>query len=696
MNEGKKTAIFAAVAVTSLLLAIFTRPQSATTEKDELGEMVNKAVFAAKFTDPDKAASLEISTYDETLGTLKSFEVAKDKVTKLWKIPSHDDYPADASEQVRDATTPLTDLKILAVVTSDRGEHAYYGVVEPSSEKLKVGDSGVGMMVSVKDESGAVAASLIIGKQDAKNQSQRYVRVPNQDPVYLVELTTTPFTSEFKKWIKGELLGVKSFDINSVSIRDYAITLQGQNAFISHTYDADCDYDTTSSKWSLKKLVDYAQNKPSDSVLAADEELKSEKLNELRSSVQSLEIADVVRKPKGLAADLKADKTLLENKESMASLYSQGFFPNPGPGGSTEILSSSGETVIATTEGVQYALRFGETLARLQNNDAKAASGETGLQRYLLVTTTVDESKFPQPELQKIPETIEEMLKLEAAQSPAVPATTQNITPAQEPVTTTPAASTDPAPAVEPTKAAAPEAAKKDSAETKSDASPENKPEASSKPADETAKPTEPDAKKESSEAKNESKDGTDGANPGCGDSELQDAASGQETKATESAQKNKPATDDAKPADATVPAQQNTAQPSTDGKPPEPTAKSEPKTETPAVTAAPAVQETPAAPAKPQASEEELKERLQATKERITKENQRKIDERNEKLEKAKKKVLELNARFSDWYYVVDDSMFKKLRITRADLVGKKGATEATPPPFPGGNPLGNLPGVP
>ncbi len=704
MNEGKKTAIFAVVAITSLLAAFITRPQSATTEKDQLREMVNKAVFESKFTDPDKAASLEITTYDETLGTLKSFEVAKDKTTKLWKIPSHDDYPADAAEQVRDATTPLTDLKILAVVTSDRSEHGYYGVVEPNSEKLNVGDKGVGMMVTVKGDDGTVVASLVIGKQDAKNESQRYVRVPSQDPVYLVELSTTPFTTDFKKWIKGELLGVNSFDINAVSIRDYAITVQPQGAFISHTYNADCEYDTTASKWNLKKLVDYVQDKPVEATLAADDELKSDKLNDLRSSVQSLVIADVMRKPKGLAADLKADKTLLDNRESLMSLQSQGFFALPGPDNSTDILSSSGETAITTTEGVRYALRFGETLVRLQNNDAKKAEGsETGLQRYLLVTTTVDESRFPQPELQKVPETVEEMLKLEAAANPEAVGAQSSIPAA--PVDVPAAQNNSPTPAVEnkdnagtektsdPTKSeTAVDKSPSEEANKSPDAKPETQPKtepSESNSTQDAQKSKEPTAT-DSSEAKSDApKDG------GCGEPDPQEpvnatagaetpAASGQEPKAGDEAKS------DANQSDAnTDSASQNTAKPDTDGKPPEPAGK--PAETKPAADSKPA---EVASPPKPQATEEELKERLQATKERITKENQRKIDERNEKLEKAKKKVLELNARFSEWYYVVDDSMFKKLKLTRSELVGKKTATDAPAPTFPGANPLGGLPG--
>lgn len=68
------------------------------------------------------------------------------------------------------------------------------------------------------------------------------------------------------------------------------------------------------------------------------------------------------RKPKGLAADLKADKSLMENKESLQSLVSQGFIPQESPEG-TEIFATGGETLIGTQAGVKYLLRFGEAVA---------------------------------------------------------------------------------------------------------------------------------------------------------------------------------------------------------------------------------------------------------------------------------------------------------------------------------------------
>ncbi len=87
--------------------------------------------------------------------------------------------------------------------------------------------------------------------------------------------------------------------------------------------------------------------------------------------------------------------------------------------------------------------------------------------------------------------------------------------------------------------------------------------------------------------------------------------------------------------------------------------------------------------------TDDEKKERLEAAKEKITKENQRKQDERKEKLDAAHKRVAELNARFSDWFYVISESEYKRLRIKIDELIQPKSAAPAPAqgnPAFPGG----------
>jgi Domain of unknown function (DUF4340) len=651
VNEGRTTAIFAGVAAVTLALAFWSMPKAINSTSDEAKKMQNMVLFE-KFDEPSKAASLQIVKYNESLGQLDPFEISKDK-GGMWKIPSHDDYPADAAEQVRDAATPLIGLKSLDVVTIKPDEHAMYGVLNPDDKNLKVGESGVGMLVRVKDASDKIIADLIIGKEDKGRENQRFVRKPSEDAVYIADLSVAPFTTEFRKWIKGELLGVKSFDITSIMLRDYAILPTQSGGYgMRKNFDADLSFDAAKSTWSLDRMLNFEDGPAGTPVeLTAEQELKASSLNDLRTAVQGLEIVNVRRKPKGLAADLKADKSLMENKESLKSLYDQGFFPQEGPNG-PEIYATGGETIVGTANGVQYVLRFGEAVAKLTGESEDKAAGEIGgLQRYLLVTARLDESKFPIPDIQPLPETIEDLKKLEgAAQAAAVPADVVPGTvnpPADNPPADSPAPT---APAEEAPKPAEPATAEKPAEAPKAEEPKQEEPK--------TEEPKEPPTTEPKAEDPLNSCDPQDGT-------AIQEPPTAQEP-AAETPAADKPAT----PA---------------------------PATEAPA-TETPATQTPDAKPAPKQETEEELKERLEAVRERIAKENQRKIDDRNEKIAASRKKVQELNARFSDWYYVVSDSAYKKLKISRDQLIVPKGSGNSGPPAggaglppgFPGGLPAG------
>ncbi|MEQ8838954.1 MAG: DUF4340 domain-containing protein [Lacipirellulaceae bacterium] len=94
-------------------------------------------------------------------------------------------------------------------------------------------------------------------------------------------------------------------------------------------------------------------------------------------------------------------------------------------------------------------------------------------------------------------------------------------------------------------------------------------------------------------------------------------------------------------------------------------------------------------------ASEEPSLEEIKAERARIKVENQRKRDEYNDKIKEAKQRVKDLNERFGDWYYVIDNSVYKKIRLSRKDLVVKKEAEDEESDEAPA-NPLSGLPSLP
>ena len=76
----------------------------------------------------------------------------------------------------------------------------------------------------------------------------------------------------------------------------------------------------------------------------------------------------------------------------------------------------TGELDVTLNTGVKYVLRFGN----ISGVEDTSTGSDTGVNRYLLVTTKIDETQFPAPELQTVPKTVDEMkAKLAPAQEPA-------------------------------------------------------------------------------------------------------------------------------------------------------------------------------------------------------------------------------------------------------------------------------------
>ena len=179
MTEIIKTLIFTGVAVVVSLAATFVAWPRTSEQSDS---QAGSALFE-QFTDPLVASSMKIVTFDEETGQLSTFEVRKDRETEQWTIPSRDGYPADALEQMKNAANAFVGLKILDIQTDKAEDHDDLGVAEPALEDLTVGDEGVGRLVNFKNGDQETIASLIIGDALKDDPSQRFVRIPGQDPV---------------------------------------------------------------------------------------------------------------------------------------------------------------------------------------------------------------------------------------------------------------------------------------------------------------------------------------------------------------------------------------------------------------------------------------------------------------------------------------------------------------------------------
>jgi len=701
VTEVIKTLIFAGVAiVVSLVAAFVSWPRAA----DQTESRVGTALFQ-QFTDPLAASSMKIVTFDDETGQLSNFEVRKDPETEEWTIPSRDGYPADALEQMKNAANAFVALKVLDTQTDKAEDHDDLGVAEPKLEALQVGDEGVGRLVTLKDEKQETIAELIIGDVPKDDPSQRYVRIPGQDPVYVVRFDDSPLTTSFRAWIDNDLLQLSSIELSSLEILDYNASLaMGGKISLTRNYTADVGLDGT--EWKLNGLMDYDPSSPGappvSANLASLAPLNKAKLDELKTALDDLKIADVVRKPDGMSETLRADQDLLTDKDAVNSLAQRGFYPVPsGPNGEIEILSANGELDVTLNTGVKYILRFGNISGVEDSN----ASSDAGVNRYLLVTTKVDEAQFPAPALQTVPKTVDELkAKLAPKQEPQAtgevklnpkvveggsveppaPATPQD-TGVEENAKNKDPAPSDPAPS--------------DPAPSDPKTSPEStetgKPESAPKPEADVKSP--PVTEKPAPAGDNSGKTDTPtGVSQSSGGGEA--TGTGQAQQEADTAKEEQATSADPPSADGT------NAAPGAD-------ASKDEAAESAEAAAKPATGNTPAESAKDKKTDveaaddekmtdEEWQEMLEAEQEKVVKQNQRMLDERTDRLEEAQRRVRDLNARFADWYYVIPEATYSKLRFKRADLFEQPAGAGPTPPPgipgLPGGLPQFNFPGAP
>lgn len=410
MNELSKTLGFVVVGAAAAVIAFFSRPSLPVLE--ESGTRMH--VLFPEFKDPLAAASLEIVDYDESTASIEPFKVAM--VNNRWSIPSHDNYPTDAKDQLSKVAASLIGLKVLEVASDSPGDHGLYGVLDPDPKSLKAGATGVGTRVIMRDKNDKVLVNLIVGKAVPGRDGLHYVRVAGQDPVYTVALKTDKLTTKFSDWIETDLLKLNAWDIKQIQIHDYSIDeLAGRplpRAQLTIAYN-----DTGDPRWKFTEDKVFKNQQWVDGKLGDDEELNSTVLDDMKNALDDLKIVDVTRKPAGLSANLRATGTFYSDRETVSSLAAKGFYVARMQD-YYELLSNDGEVRVLMKDGVQYVLRFGQIAGTggegktkgktdkqaKKDEKPKEESSSQGVNRYLFVMAEFNPEAIPKPELQPLPE----------------------------------------------------------------------------------------------------------------------------------------------------------------------------------------------------------------------------------------------------------------------------------------------------
>ena len=389
MNENKKTITFLVAAIVAVAIATFTSP----TKRDPSAKpnLMGQALFESF--DPRAVTGIEIVEVDEEDIQTKSIEVTQ--TDKGWFIrrPGKADYPANADNQLKDVASILFDLRIIDQAGEGAGEHSKLGVLDPS--KADPTQSGIGRLIHLKNSSGSNLASLVIGEEVEGLPSTYFVRKPEQNAVFRVEVRNArDVSSKFVDWVEQDFLDLDKFKIRQVTLDNYDVNLaQGQinrsnNPYVLNFAD---------SKWSL-----------SGSALKDSEELNKEALDAMKDALDDLEIIDVERKPEILVKNLEQGREFFNNLRDannqavVQSLQQKGFYTIAAKDASGQtvpkVVSNKGEVLVGMESGVEYVLRFGEIYRGPEEDEN--ASGDS---RYIYAFARVNESLLSPPELEPLP-----------------------------------------------------------------------------------------------------------------------------------------------------------------------------------------------------------------------------------------------------------------------------------------------------
>ncbi len=273
----------------------------------------------------------------------------------------------------------------------------------------------------MKNKEGKTLASLIVGKQYGEQGTLHYVRYPDKDAVYVVEIDPSKVSTKFEDWIERNLLGMNTMDLKQVHIQDYSIVPaeDGLHGFEKHEGEYLLDYNFNGTPaWTLTKdlVYDAAKKKLVPRALGKDEELDTKKLDDLKFAIDDLKIVDVERKPAAVPADLRVRKEA--DVVGLQSLQNRGFFLDNDPDGVRghyRVVSNKGDVALQLSDGACYVLRFGESTGQSSASDKaadkkkdakkepKKDEATPGSNRYLFVMAEFNQDAIPKPVFEEFP-----------------------------------------------------------------------------------------------------------------------------------------------------------------------------------------------------------------------------------------------------------------------------------------------------
>ena len=373
-------------------------------EIDTTADRINTLLFEEY--DYDKVRSIKLVSFDRDRNELESFELRRRG--EKWIMPRHGNFVASAPEQISKAVDSLKDRTILELMTDQQQDHVEFGVVEPTEFQSTANRSSLGTRMVLEDRNGKEIASLIIGKSQKNDPSEtkRFVRVPGQPQVYVIEFDQTAIATNFEDWVDPNLMNLATvnnttgFKPLAARIDSYRVDPAGiKNNVRDQKYRAVIGL---KDRFEVKLIKAPKETSGVAITGASLEKVRAtprhtNQLMQLLQYLGNIQFFDVRRKDKDLASVLASPRKS-HPQEKFTELNRFGFHRAGFEDGGYVFNSTGGQITVSTQEGIIMEMMIGKLL------DASETNSEQ-LSRYVIFQGRVNQELFPEPEK---PEGVEE------------------------------------------------------------------------------------------------------------------------------------------------------------------------------------------------------------------------------------------------------------------------------------------------
>ena len=379
-NPSIKTLVMVILAVVSSGIAASFYPWP---ERVVESEMVGKPLFDSY--DTTAVRAIEIEKFNADKNEIEKIQLERDG--EKWVLLQNRKYVASNARQVSAAANSLTEILVLEEKTEDQQDHFEYGVVDPEDHLTQPNRSGLGTKIILEDRNGKPLGKLIVGAnlKDDPSGKKRFVRVPGQPSVYVVDFDPNALATDFERWVDPNLFQLANVPVEDIQVTDYRLSPNQGVESEALNYRATLNVGQNGGTLSKLDLANGKEWKPSQISTKMQGQAQS-----VFRQLPTISFSGVLRKNNEMQK-LFESPTADSDATVLKSLEEFGFYKVGFANGVFQFKSSGGEVSVTTKDGLKVTMYIGGLANRSSEEDLE-------LSYYVLFNSEVDASVFPVPQ----------------------------------------------------------------------------------------------------------------------------------------------------------------------------------------------------------------------------------------------------------------------------------------------------------